>query len=284
MPDGWTKLETLTPAVTAWTERRRRAVELTDRCPWAAAQLGLYRALLEVQEPAFHDALDHVRSSGALTEVLPVYVADRILPRVVDVSVAHGPPPLAEAVLERRERSRGGDGAELIAAWLRDEAPDPVARYLARASGGPVLEALAQSSLPPPDPPDDGGEGRHGRTCPACGGLPQVAYLADGGEALVTAPRRLVCSRCHHVWAFARTACAGCGERSGAKRPIYGEAERLPHLRIDACLSCERYLVTVDLRKDPGAVPIVDELTALPLDLHAREQGQHKIVANLMGI
>jgi formate dehydrogenase maturation protein FdhE len=66
--------------------------------------------------------------------------------------------------------------------------------------------------------------------------------------------------------------------------PIYGEAERLPHLRIDACTSCARYLVTVDLRKDPGAVPIVDELAGLPLDLYAREQGQRKIVANLMGI
>ena len=43
---------------TAWTERRRRASELTEQYPHAAQQLGLYAALLEVQEPAFHDALD----------------------------------------------------------------------------------------------------------------------------------------------------------------------------------------------------------------------------------
>ena len=34
----------------------------------------------------------------------------------------------------------------------------------------------------------------------------------------------------------------------------------------------------------PGAVPIVDELAAVPLDLYAREQGKHKIVPNLMGM
>ena len=269
--------ETLTRAATAWTERRRRALELVDRCPWAAGQLRLYLALLDVQEPAFHDALDQALGSGSLAGALPAYVADQVLSRVIDVSVAHGPPARAEAVLARW---RGG-GAGLVAAWLRDEVPDPVARYLARASAGPVLEALAQSAPPIPGSTDDG---RDGRICPACGGLPQVAYLADGGEALVTAPRRLVCSRCQQVWPIARTACAGCGERSGSKLPIYGEAERFPHLRIDACQSCERYLVTVDLRKDPGAVPIVDELAALPLDLYAREQGKRKIVPNLMGI
>jgi formate dehydrogenase maturation protein FdhE len=40
----------------------------------------------------------------------------------------------------------------------------------------------------------------------------------------------------------------------------------------------------VDGRKDPAAVPIVDELVALPLDLHVRERGFSKIVPNLMGI
>jgi len=40
----------------------------------------------------------------------------------------------------------------------------------------------------------------------------------------------------------------------------------------------------VDGRKDPAAVPVVDELVALPLDLHMRELGFAKIVPNLMGI
>ena len=79
-------------------------------------------------------------------------------------------------------------------------------------------------------------------------------------------------------------ACPACGERTSARLPIFADDERMPALRADACESCHRYLITVDGRKDPAAVPEVDELIALPLDLHARERGFTKIVPNLMGI
>ena len=100
----------------------------------------------------------------------------------------------------------------------------------------------------------------------------------------MTAPRHLLCSRCGGSWIHERTACPACGERSTAKLPIFADPERLPTLRADACETCRRYLITVDGRKDPAAVPIADELVALPLDLHARERGFAKIVPNLMGI
>ena len=58
----------------------------------------------------------------------------------------------------------------------------------------------------------------------------------------------------------------------------------LPHLRADGCESCRRYIITVDLRKDAEAVPIVDELVALPLDLYVQERGFAKITPNLMAI
>ena len=56
-----------------------------------------------------------------------------------------------------------------------------------------------------------------------------------------------------------------------------------PHLRIESCASCARYLIDVDLGSDPGAVPEVDELAALPLDLYAVDHGLTKITPNLMG-
>ena len=264
-------VEALTSAKAAWTERRRRASELAEQYPHAAPQLALYAALLDVQESVFHDALD-ARPAAA---TLPVWVADRVLSRVVDVTVVHGPPILGESALDQWRR---GNGAELVGAWLREEAQDPVSRYLARAAAGPVLEARGPATgLAPEDP-------TNGRRCPVCGGRPQVAYFSDAGEALVTGPRHLICARCHHDWIFARMTCAGCGEQSGPKLPIYGETDRFPHLRVDACDTCGGYLLTVDLRKAPGAVPIVDELAAMPLDLYAREQGKHKIVPNLMGM
>ena len=207
--------EALTGAKTAWAERRRRASELAEQYPHAAQQLGLYVALLEVQEPAFHDALD----AGPAAADLPAYVAERVLARVVDCSVIHGPPALAEAALDRW---RQAGGAELVSAWLRDAEQDPVSRYLARAAASPVLEALGRAGgLEPADTAD-------GRRCPICGGRPQVAYFSDAGEALVTGPRYLVCSRCHHAWIFARMTCAGCGEQSGSKLPIYGESGAIP--------------------------------------------------------
>ena len=55
------------------------------------------------------------------------------------------------------------------------------------------------------------------------------------------------------------------------------------HIRIEACDSCRRYLLGVDLLADPAAIPLVDEMSALPLDLFAREKGFSKIMPNLMG-
>ncbi len=78
--------------------------------------------------------------------------------------------------------------------------------------------------------------------------------------------------------------CAACGEETSGRLPVYSEADKLPHLRIDGCDTCRRYLVGVDLRHDATAVPVVDELAALPLDLYAKERGLTKVVSNLMGM
>ena len=56
-----------------------------------------------------------------------------------------------------------------------------------------------------------------------------------------------------------------------------------PHLRVEGCTGCGRYLIDVDLGRDPAAVPEVDELVALPLDLYASEHSLSKITPNLMG-
>ena len=126
-------------------------------------------------------------------------------------------------------------------------------------------------------------EGRGGGLCPSCGGLPQLSYHALSGEPLVSGPRYLVCSRCSQSWIFSRMTCASCGESDGTRLPIYQESERFPHARVDGCATCRRYLLTFDLRRDSRAVPIVDELACLPLDLYARDQGLTKVAPNLMG-
>jgi formate dehydrogenase maturation protein FdhE len=108
--------------------------------------------------------------------------------------------------------------------------------------------------------------------------------LTDAGETLVSGPRLLACCRCGESWVHQRMTCPGCGEQTTSKLPIFADAERFPHLRADGCETCKQYVITIDLRKEPQAVPVVDELVALPLDLYVKERGFTKIVPNLMAI
>jgi Protein involved in formate dehydrogenase formation len=265
-----------------WPLRRERAAELEARYPHTAEILRLYQAVVTVQEAAYLALLTppgHEGDPGAgfQLEDTPEFAASQVLPGIVDVTVASGPARLRDGVISVFCTA---DLAGLLRRWLDHEALNPFETYLARASASPVLEALsAKFSLP-------GSRGRIGigaSTCPKCDGLPQLSYFAISGEALVTGPRYLVCSRCNHNWIFSRMTCASCGETDTARLPIYQEHERFPHARVDGCRSCHRYLLTFDLRRDTRCVPLVDELACLPLDLFAKDQGLSKVTPNLMG-
>ncbi len=260
-----------------WPLRRERAAELAERFPHAADMLRLYQALTTVQETAYHEA----RSAGPPPEEIADFAATRVLPAVVDATVASAPARLRDGVISV---FCSADLVNLVQRWLDKEPLTAFETYLARASASPILEALALPSLESDSLPRSRGRAGEGASrCGACGGLPQLSYFAVSGEALVSGPRYLVCSRCATNWVFSRMTCAGCGESTGTKLPIFQEQERFPHVRVDGCQTCRKYLVTFDLRRDTRAVPVVDEIAALPLDLYARDQGLTKITPNLMG-
>ena len=50
-----------------------------------------------------------------------------------------------------------------------------------------------------------------------------------------------------------------------------------PHVCVEACDSCGRYIKAVDLTVDGRAVPLVDEIATLPLNIWAEEHGYSKI-------
>lgn len=254
-----------------WTDRRRRAGQLRERYPFADEVLDLYAPLLDVQERAFLAALEDRPDPTRLA----AYVADRVLAAVVEATVAEGPAELAAASSEYAAME---EPAVLVSRWLASEDQPDVETYLARAAAGPVLEALGPAASAACSSPRESGR------CPACGGRPQLSYLPAAEEALVTPPRFLLCCRCGESWVHERMACPGCGERSTARLSIYAESDRFPHVRVEACETCRRYLLAFDLRMDADAVPVVDELAALPLDLYVHERGFAKIVPNLMGI
>ena len=229
--------------------------------------LRLYAALLDVHEPASRAA----RDDRPAADEIAGYVAARVMPAVVAATIAAGPPVLAEVMRQPR-----GEPIAAVATWLAGERQPPVDEYLARAASAPVLESLGPAgSLPRSSRPAG---------CPRCGGPPQLSYLAESGETLLTAPRQLLCARCGGWWIHERLSCPACGEQSSTRRSTFADDERLPALSVDACETCRRYLIAVDGRKDPAVVPMVDELVALPLDLEARERGFAKIAPNLMGI
>ena len=97
----------------------------------------------------------------------------------------------------------------------------------------------------------------------------------DGGR------RSLTCSFCLAEWPFRRIVCAACGEEDYSKLPVFTAAE-LPHVRVECCDTCKSYIKTVDLTRNGLAVPLVDEMAAIPLDLWAQERGYQKLQPNLM--
>ena len=255
---------------TTYAQRRERARDLGARFDFAQQPLTLYLAIVDAQERVFERA----RTDSPSRADLASYVVRVALPGVMEAAVAAGTETLREATLLRFHEA---DLKGLIESWLDGDETSGTDTFLARASTQPVLEALPElaAQLRTSDADE--------RSCPRCGGLPQLAIFPETGEALLTAQRTLVCSRCADEWVMSRMTCAFCGETSGAKMPILSDIDLFPHLRIDACEICRRYLITVDQRKDPRAVPVIDELAALPLDLVAAERGYTKIARNLMG-
>src|SRR5712664_1020109 len=51
----------------------------------------------------------------------------------------------------------------------------------------------------------------------------------------------------------------------------------LGHVRADVCDTYHTYLKCIDLTKTELAIPVVDELATIPLDLWAREHGYAKL-------
>ena len=257
------------PSTAQWTDRRTRAAELAERYDFAHEVLGLYGAVAEAQERAFERA----RAERPSVDDLAAYVVRVSLPEIMGAVMSAGTETLREAVLLRFHE---GDLERMVTSWLRGDVQHGTDVFLARAATAPVLEALPEVARALPIAGEE-------RFCPECGGPPQVSVFADTGEALLTGQRRLVCARCANEWVYPRMTCVACGETESNKLVVLADPEQLPHLRVDACERCKRYIVTVDARLEGHAVPIVDELAAIPLDITAAKRGFTKVTPNLMG-
>ena len=265
-----------------WDQRIQRANELAARHPFAAEALRFYERIASFQKSLYENLAagngeaKKVRAPGSLGDelhlitLLPWFAS--FLAFVEDVA----PPPLAQSAAELN--AAGGMRWEevLDEFWHSGEdaaltAPEALISW---AFLQPYAEHLADHTERSET------EGETPSLCPLCSGSPQAGALRPLGDG---AKRSLICSLCATEWEYRRIVCPACGEENVDKLPVY-VAEELGHVRVEACDTCHHYIKTVDLTKDGHAVPVVDELAAIPLSLWAAEKGYVKVSSNLLGI
>jgi len=277
-----------------WDVRIVRARELAAKFPSASQGLQFYEHVAKFQKSLYSELESKcgteqvARDPGTLRQELDLFI---LLPRFgafLATMTANSPPPLraaaaelqsgggkrwqevltqfwqaengpkAEAGAEADSKSNSNSELENLFAWTFVQ---PYAEYLADYTARPPLHATPQ-------------------ICPLCSSKPLVGVLrpeGDGGK------RSLICSLCATEWNYRRLICPGCGEEDVHKLAVYS-AKEIPSVRVEACDTCHAYIKTVDMTKDGHAVPVVDELATLPLNLWAQEHSYTKIRSNLLGI
>ena len=279
-----------------WDRRIRRANELTSSYPFAAEGLRFYARIATFQRSLYTDVQQALAGSPNLSPDL--HLRDELdlfllLPKFsgfLSLIQQIAPAPLAQAAAGLAQRGPAGWQQAIEVFWQEgletpvtgeqgEENPvpgsgvtTPQERLLAWIFLQPYAECLAGRREPMTL---DGTPW----TCPLCGGKPIVGVLRREGDG---AKKSLICMLCAHEWTFRRIYCPSCGEEREPQMGFYSAPE-IAHVRVDVCDTCHTYLKSIDLTKLGLAVPVVDELATIPLDLWAREHGYEKLQINLLG-
>ena len=152
---------------------------------------------------------------------------------------------------------------------LEEEPSTPEAKFFTRV----LLQPRLETNRPPVSARENG-------LCPSCGEKPVAGVLRGEGDG---AKRGLICSLCALEWPYRRLICPNCGEEDKEKLPVY-KAVQIEHVRVEACETCRTYIKSVDLTKDGLAVPVVDEIATVVLNLWADQRGYVKVETNLLGM
>jgi formate dehydrogenase maturation protein FdhE len=277
----------LAPSFVSWDERIARARLLAPQEPQASEILTFYAALAEYQQalagvgrPDVPDPADPPGPAPSpFAATLDFDAAARAVPGFLRWLSRNAPERLAEAVEQRgriaNERWSGllrqsgeGQPADLVL-------KDPVMGFVVEAILQPFAERAAVLRRAGANGSPAADRSSH---CPVCGNRPVVAALREEGQG---ARRTFVCPLCFTEWDYLRVLCPACKENRFDALPVYTADTRV-QVRVDACDSCRTYIKTIDLTKDGLAVPIVDDLASVPLDLWARVRGYQRLYPNLL--
>jgi hypothetical protein len=257
-----------------WDKQIERADHLAAESSGSKELLAFYGQLLRAQAEiyeSFRSRKDWL-PSGALEADVDVVCSS--MSGLMKMVALHGPASLAseaEALLAVPDVITG----KLLNYWRSPSDTE----FFAKALLQPYARWLAETRTPPVDRELAGGE----RTCPFCGGRPQLSFLQAKESTAESGNRDLLCATCLSSWEFRRVICASCGEERPSKLGYFHSPE-FDHIRIEACDTCKHYLKGIDLTRLGFAVPLVDEIYGAPLDLWAREHGYTKIELNLVGV
>jgi FdhE protein len=251
----------------SWDLRIARASELAKKNPAVSELLEFYQRLARFQKSVYEavaSSPDH-----------DITILPRHFPGLLALIREAGSPALKESA-RVLEQASGEERLDLLTGLWQHEVdlrqiPAEYA-FFARALLQPYAEYLAgrTSSATQASPP----------LCPFCGSKPQLAVLRPEGDG---AKRFLLCSLCGTEWFFRRLLCPNCAEENKDRLPVFTAAE-FDYVRVDACDTCRTYLKSIDLSKNGNAVPIVDELASLSLNMWAQEHDYQKVQPNLFGV
>ena len=265
-----------------YRSRIERAALLGERFPFAQQVLGFYGRVAQFQKE-FYEQLPKLwgkrpvaPAGGDLRSSLNLDVLLEPFGRFLSMIESHGPGPLSASARELRSQGLAAWGDALSGFWktgmLEAAAGEPLTEFLTRALLQPYAEFVTGAQLPPVLTMTV-------CRCPRCNSLPLVGVLRREGDGK---KRFLQCSFCSQEWDFRRILCAYCGEEQEQKLPVY-VAEQFPQVRVECCDTCKQFLRTIDLTEQGNAVPLVDDLAAIPLSLWAQENGYSRIQRNLLG-
>jgi FdhE protein len=251
----------------SWDRRIARAGELLKNQSSVAELLTFYQRLARFQKSVYE--------SVASSDVHEVASLVRHFPGLLALVKDAGSSVLKDAAATLEQSSEQERLELLTAFWQRKvEAQEVPAEYefFVNALLQPFAEYLAQAtpSSTENSPP----------LCPFCGSKPQLAVLRPEGDG---AKRFLLCSLCGTEWFFRRVLCPNCAEENKEHLPVF-IAQEFDYVRVDACDTCHTYIKSIDLSKNGNAVPVVDELATVSLNLWAQENNYKKAQPNLFGV
>ena len=244
----------------SWDSCITRCRQLAEASSSTKELLSFYTSLLETQKHIY-DSLQHL--TGSLPQDLPEL--KKHLPALLEVVRSTGPATLATQAPDPIDDL-------LIDYWHNRSDQVFFAKALLQPYARRVVESNSLSL-----------HALRENQCPFCLGKPQVSFLKGTDSSAESSNRNLLCATCLSSWEFRRVVCAACGEEQPTQLG-YFQSDEYPHVRIETCDSCKRYIKGVDLTRLGFAEPLVDDVATAALDLWAVEKGYTKIELNLVGV